>query len=284
MEKDTPLGYIGLKNKFQSIGNSELREVTNASIDHIANICNVILDNEKIDNLEKKSGNLVSLEEIMINNDTPTGNPYYLVGYIKIGEHLKIVDSLKKFNTSILETIYGYRVEMGVIGESHTIEIYDNDGNIVASEIVACLPLDDEESMYELKDNKNIRIKKDGYDHKIMTFNNDKLGKKLGTTYHHGKDMFYNIQQDILSLGEPQCSYEFPFEIEIEHNGKNHKVQTAGITALKVFSIENNGYKKIVVYTMHGYKQKGGLVTWDAPIDDTIIITRSIFDINILGK
>lgn len=284
MEKDTPLWYIWIKNKFQSIWNSELREVTNASIDHIAYICNVILDNEKIDNLEKKSWNLVSLEEIMINNDTPTWNPYYLVWYIKIWEHLKIVDSLKKFNTSILETIYWYRVEMWVIWESHTIEIYDNVWNIVASEIVACLPLDDEESMYELKDNKNIRIKKDWYDHKIMTFNNDKLWKKLGTTYHHWKDMFYNIQQDILSLWEPQCSYEFPFEIEIEHNGKNHKVQTAWITALKVFSIENNWDKKIVVYTMHWYKQKWWLVTWDAPIDDTIIITRSIFDINILWK
>lgn len=284
MEKDTPLWFLNLKNKFQDIGNSQLTEVSHKSIDETIEQVNHILINDEITDLHKKWWLITTLNEVIINNDTPTWDPYYLVGYIKFHENLSIVDALKKYNTSILETVFWYRVEMWVIWESHTLEIYDNNWNILASEIVACLPLDNKESMYELKDKTSIRIKKDWYDHKIMRFNSDALWEKLWTTYHHWKDVFFSIQEDLIQLWEPQCYYEFPFDIEIEHDWKHHKVQTAWVTALKAFSIEKDNERKIVTYTIHWYKKKWGLVTWDAPNEDTIIVTRSIFDLNKLSK
>lgn len=282
MERDTPLWLNHNNWLFSNIWKSDLTVLSDKNLHEFDNQIPEDID-DCINSSSKKVGELISLNSD-IDENTTTWDPFHLEWYFLDSQEFNVVEWLKKYRTVILETLFWYKIEMSVIWESHCLKITDKDNNIIASEIVACLPLNDVEHMYKLGDNKTINIKKDWYSHKIIKYNSDKLWKKLWTTHHHWKDTFYSIQQDLIKFWKPQCSYDFPFDIEQEHVWVNHKIKTAWITAIKAFSIENENEKKVIIYSLHWYKKRWGLVYWDAPVDDSIIITRSIFDLNILWK
>lgn len=260
----------------------DLKVLSDRNIHEFENHIPLDID-ECIEEHSKKIGWIVSLTWD-IDENTTTWDPYHLEWYFLDSWEFDVVEGLLKYRTVLLETLFWYKIEMSVIWESHCLKITDSDNNIVASEIVACLPLKDVDHMYRLEESKNINVKKDWYDHKIIRYNSDKLWDMIKTKNKHWVDRFYAIQQDLIKFWQPQCSYDFPIELEQEFDWTNHKVKSAWITAIKAFSIQDENDKKIVVYSLHWYKKKWGLVYWDAPKDDSIIITRSIFDLNILGK
>ncbi len=275
--------WIDFSKNFSEIWNENLKLINDKNIhDFDSQIESNLLDDE-IELHSKKIWNIIS-ESSVIDENTTTGNPFHLEAYFMDSWEFPVIEWLEKYRTVLLETLFWYKIKMSVIWESHCITIVDKNNEIIASEIVACLPLKDFEHMYKLEDKKSIKIKKKWYEHKIMKFTSEFLGNKLWTEFHHWKDIFYSVQQDLLKLWEPQCSYDFPFHIEQEHDWIIHKIKTAWITGIKAFSIENENKKKVIIYSLHWYKQKWWLVYWDAPTQDNIIITRSIFDLDILWK
>lgn len=280
-DREIPIKAKSLKEKFLLLWNSIFTT--------ISDVKKVIIDTIDYDDTEYLSDHaLLSSSSITHENwmdidfDTTTWNSTHLEGYFTLWWEIPIVKWLEKYRT-VIQEIFWYNLEMSVIWESHTFKISDLKENIKASEIVACLPLD-EEHMYKLESKNTIKInnfKDTWYTHKIMRFKASYFEKLFGTEIQHWKDIFMWIQNDILAFWQPQCYYHFDFDIENEcEDWIIRELKTTWVTALRVFWVDDNWNKKIILYTIHGYKKRWWTVVWDAPDHDEIIVTRSIYDMN----